>query len=413
MKIGLRILVRALTAPFWVVDWFLRTLSDRFGLSIPLFIALNAFRNKRRAALCVLSVAVSLALFVALLVILDFFVNPPEDAGSSLRIAVRNKVSLAAPLPVRQRAQILKVPGVEAVTALTYFGGKYKGEENTYFAQFGMDPDQLEAVFGEAKMPQEQLKAWIANRTSCIVGADTAKKYNLKIGEKFPLVGLIYPVDLDLTVVGIYKGTTDDRNVFFHQKYLDELLGDPGTVGMWWVKVRSAEEVPGAIDKINAAFANTSAEVLAETERAFQMDFISMMANVKVLISSICAVVVFALGLVSASTMSMAIRERLRELSVLKALGFRRHELFAFILAESFGLATVGFLIGGIGTALLFSVTDFSSISGGFLPASMIVTPRILGLAALVALGLGIISSLAPSITVARLTVVEGLKTLD
>lgn len=377
------------------------------------FILKNAFRNKRRAALCVLSVAASLALFVTLLVILDFFTNPPEDAGASLRIAVRNKVSLAAPLPIRQRPQILRVPGVEAVTSLTYFGGKFKGEENTYFAQFAMQPEQLEAVFGEAKMPHEQLEAWIANRTSCIVGVDTAKKYGLKVGDRFPLVGVIYPVDLDLTIAGIYQGTTDDRNVFFHQKYLDELLGDPGTIGMWWVKVRSADAVPAVIDAINATFANTSAEVLAETERAFQLSFIAMLANVKVLISSICAVVVFALALVSASTMSMAIRERLRELSVLKALGFRRHELFAFILAESFGLSAVGFLLGGGGTALLFAVTDFARLSGGFLPATLAVTPRILGLAALVATGLGVVSSLAPSVAVARLSVVQGLKTLD
>lgn len=377
------------------------------------FIIRNAFRNKRRAALCVLSVAASLALFVTLLVILDFFVNPPEDAGASLRIAVRNKVSIASPLPVRQRGQILKIPGVEAVTGLTYFGGKFRGEENTYFAQFAIEPEQLAAVFGEAQMPRERIDAWIADRTSCIVGVDTARKYGLQIGDKFPLVGVIYPVDLDLTVAAIYQGTTDDRNIFFHQKYLDELLGDPGTVGMWWVKIRSAGEVPAAIDAINAAFANTSAEVLAETERAFQMDFISMLANVKVLISSICAVVVFALALVSASTMSMAIRERLRELSVLKALGFRRHELFAFILAESFGLSVVGFLLGAGGTALFFTFTDFAALSGGFLPATMAVTPRIMGLAALVAVGLGIVSSLAPSLAVARLTVVEGLKTLD
>jgi putative ABC transport system permease protein len=382
-------------------------------MTIPGFIVKNAFRNKRRAALCVLSVAASLALLVTLLVILDFFVNPPEDVGSSLRIAVRNKVSLAAPLPVRQRAVIAKIPGVEALTPLSYFGGNYKSETSTYFAQFGMEPDQLEKVFGEAKMPRDQLEAWIANRTSCIVGADTAKRYNLKIGDKFPLVGVIYPVDLDLTIAGFYKGTTDDRNVFFHQKYLDELLGDPGTVGMWWIKARSAEEVPGVIDHINAAFANTSAEVLAETERAFQMDFISMMANVKSLIAYICSVVVFALVLVSASTMSMAIRERIRELSVLKALGFRRHELFAFILAESFGLAVIGFILGVGGICTAFASVDFSAASGGFLPSTLSATPHIIGIAALVAVGLGIVSSLAPALSVARLSVVEGLKTLD
>ena len=381
-------------------------------MTIPGFIVRNAFRNKRRAALCVLSVAASLFLLVSLLVVLNEFTNPPEDVGSSLRIAVRNKVSLATPLPVRQRPIIAKIPGVEAITALSFFGGLYKGEENTYFAQFGIDPELLERVFGEAKLPPDQLDAWIANRTACIIGIDTAKRYNVQIGDKFPLVGQIYPVDLDLTVAGIYKGTTDDRNVFFHQKYLDELLGDPGTVGMWWIKARSAEEVPGVIDRINAAFANTSAEVLAETERAFQLGFISMWANIKVLISSICSVVVFALVLVSASTMSMAIRERLRELSVLKALGFRRHEITAFILAESFGLAAVGFLFGAGGAWLLFSSVDAPTLTGGLFPL-LDVTPRILGTAALVAATLGIVSSLAPAISIARLSVVEGLKTLD
>lgn len=376
------------------------------------FIIKNAFRNKRRAALCVLSVAVSLFLLVTLLVVLNEFTNPPEDAGASLRVAVRNKVSLASPLPVRQRVVIEKLEGVEAVTPLTFFGGKYKNEESTFFAQFGIQPDKLLAVFGEARMPQEQLDAWIANRSSCIIGSDTAKRYGLKLGDRLPLVGQMFPVDLDLTVAGIYKGTTDDRNVFFHQTYLDELLGDPGTVGMWWVKVRSPDEVAGVIDRINAAFANSSAEVLAETERAFQLSFVSMWGNIRILISSICSVVVFALVLVTASTMSMAVRERMRELSVLKALGFRRHELWAFILAESFGLSAVGFLLGAGGAWLLYSTIDAPTLTAGLFP-TLEVTPRILGISLLVAASLGIVSSIAPGLAITRMSVVEGLKTLD
>ena len=381
-------------------------------MTIPGFILKNAFRNKRRAALCVLSVASSIFLLVALLVVLNEFTNPPEDAGTELRIAVRNKVSLATPLPVRQRALIEKIPGVEAVTALSYFGGNYRGEDTTFWAQFAIEPEQLLAVFGEANLPREQLDAWIANRTSCIVGVDTAIRYGIKIGDRLPIVGTYYPVDLDLVVVGIYEGTTDDRNVFFHHKYLDELLGDPGSVGMWWVKARSADDVPRVIDAINAAFANTSAEVLAETERAFQLGFVSMWANIKVLISSISSVVVFALLLVTASTMSMAIRERLRELSVLKALGFRRHELFAFILAESFGLAAAGFLLGAGSAWAIFSGIDAPTLTGGLFP-TLDVTPRILGAGAVVAALLGVVASLAPSFSVARLSVAEGLKTLD
>src|SRR5439155_15052952 len=114
------------------------------------------------------------------------------------------------------------------------------------------------------------------------------------------------------------------------------------------------EEVPRVIERINKAFANTSAEVRAETERAFQMSFVSMWGNIKVLITAICSVVVFTLVLVSGSTMSMAIRERFRELAVLKALGFQRRELFAFILAESFGLAMLGAVFGAGGAWVLY-----------------------------------------------------------
>jgi putative ABC transport system permease protein len=376
------------------------------------FIIKNAFRNKRRATLCTLSVAMSMFLLVTLLVALRELTQPAEDVGSSLRIAVRHKVSLASPLPVRQRVIIAKLPGVAAVTPLTFFGGRFRNEEATLFAQFAMDPEILAQVFGEAKMPRDQLEAWIADRTSCIVGVDTATRYKLKIGDRLTFIGQYFPVDVEVKIAGFYKGTTDDRNVFFHQKYLDELMGNPGTVGMWWVRAASPEVVPAVIDRINAAFANSSAEVLAETERAFQLSFISMWANIKILIGSVCSVVVFALSLVTASTMSMAVRERLRELAVLKALGFRRHELLVFILAESFGLAMLGCLLGAGGAWALYTFGNVPQLTGGFFPY-LEVTPRILGRAALVAALLGVVSSLSPWLAVARQSVVEGLRTLD
>ena len=161
---------------------------------------------------------------------------------------------------------------------------------------------------------------------------------DLKVGDKMRFTGTFYPVNLDLKIAAVFQGTVDDRGVFFHHKLLDELMGDPGTVGTWYIRVASAEVANNVIARVNKAFENTAAEVRAETERAFQMSFISMLGNVKLLIGSISSVVVFTLMLVTVSTMSMAIRERFRELAILKALGYRRTELFSFILAESFGL---------------------------------------------------------------------------
>ena len=382
-------------------------------MNLPGFIIRNAFRNKRRLALSVSSVAASLFLLITLQVALRELTNPINDEGSSLRIIVRNKVSLAQPLPARQLQTLERIPGIVAVSPFSFYGGLYKGDEKfTSFAQFAVDPARTQLLLADAKISKAQTEAWIADQTSCIVGQMTADRYGLKLGDRMQFTGQIYPCDLELKIAGIYHGTADDRNVIFHQKYLDELLGNPGTVGTWWVRAASAAEVPLVTERINRAFANTSAEVRAESERAFVLGFVSMWANIKTLIGGISIVVIFALLLVTVSTMSMAIRERFRELAILKALGFRRRELFAFILAESFGLAMGGAIFGAGGAWVVYHLLNIQKLTNGLF-IRFEVTPRMMGLAFSVAALLGVLAAIAPMFTVARTSVVQGLKTLD
>jgi putative ABC transport system permease protein len=381
-------------------------------MTVSTFILKNALRNKRRATLSVLSVAVSLFLLVTLLVGLRELTLPVEDAGAALRVAVRNKISIANLLPARQRPIIERIDGIDAVTPFTWFGGKYKNEESMTFAQFAMDPKKLRYIFGEAKMDQAGYEVFESERNACVIGRITAEKFKLKVGDKFTLESTVYPVTLDFKIAGIYSGTADDRNMLFRQDYLDESSGVNGMVGMWWLKVRSAEDMPQVLEKVNKAFENTSAEVRAETERAFQLSFISMWGNIRLLVMLISSAVVFTLLLVSTSTMSMAIRERFRELAILKAIGFRRRELFAFILAESFGLAMAGALLGVGGAYCLFTFGDVSKLTNGLFPYFE-VTPKIVGIGVSVAALLGIAASIMPSVAAAKMSVVEGLKTLD
>jgi len=382
-------------------------------MNLPGFIIRNAFRNKRRLALSVSSVAASLFLLITLQVALRELTNPINDEGSSLRIIVRNKVSLAQPLPARQLQTLERIPGIVAVSPFSFYGGLYKGDEKfTSFAQLAVDPARAQLLLADAKIPKAQTETWIADQTSCIVGQMTTDRYGLKIGDRMQFTGQIYPCDLELKIAGIYHGTADDRNVIFHQKYLDELLGNPGTVGTWWVRAASAAEVPLVTERINRAFANTSAEVRAESERAFVLGFVSMWANIKTLIGGISIVVIFALLLVTVSTMSMAIRERFRELAILKAIGFRRRELFAFILAESFGLAMGGAIFGAGGAWMVYHLLNIQKLTNGLF-VMFEVTPRMMGLAFSVAALLGVLAAIAPMFTVARTSVVQGLKTLD
>ncbi len=427
------------------------------------FIIKNALRNKRRATLSILSVAVSLFLLVTLQVALRELTLPPEDVGAALRVVVRSKISIANQLPARQRAIIERIPGVEAASPFSWFGGKFKNEENVTFAQFAMDPKLLRTIFGEAKMSFAEYEAFEKDQVGCILGKVTADKYKLKIGDRVTLTSIIYPCTLELKIDGIYSGTIDDRNMLFHHKYLDEACGNGGWVSTWWVKVRSIGEMQAVTEAINKAFANSSAEVRAETERTFQLSFISMWGDITFFIATISLAVGLALLFVTASTMSMAIRERLRELAVLKAVGFRLQELFMFILAESFGLAAAG-AVGGVGGAWLFYthtriasyVIGFGAVIlltlaagltrgrnwmavglslAGAAGCAMIgwqvythdsitkmtngilltfeVTPQIIGVGMAVAAALVLLACIAPAIAVARLSVVQGLKTLD
>src|SRR5881394_2086598 len=205
-------------------------------MTIGSFILKNALRNKRRAALSILSVAVSLFLLVTLQVALREITLPPEDVGAALRVAVRNKLSLANPLPARQLPIIEHTPGVEAVSPFSWFGGKYKNEENMTFAQFAMDAKKLRRIFGEARMTEAEYRDFEETKDSCILGKITADKYKLKVGDRITLDSTVYPCELTFKIAGIYSGTIDDRNMIFHQEYLDEACSTQGYVGMWWLK---------------------------------------------------------------------------------------------------------------------------------------------------------------------------------
>lgn len=381
-------------------------------MTLPSFVIKNALRNRRRALLTVISVAISCGLLVTLLTLQRELTIPPESEAASLRVIARNKVSLAQPLPAKQLATLDRIPGIVAVSPFSFFGGNFRDETVTSFAQFAVDPKRFQGLIVEGKITEGQYDDFIQDRNSCLVGADTIKRYNLKIGDRMKFTGTFYPVDLDLKIAAVFAGTVDDRGVFFHHKLLDELMGDPGTVGTWYIRVESAAVANDVIAQVNAAFENTAAEVRAETERAFQMGFVSMLGNVKMLVTLISGAVVFTLLLVTISTMSMAIRERFRELAVLKALGFQRRELFSFILAESFGLAAVGAVVGIGGVWALWTFLDLQALTKGFL-LYFEVTPRIMAWGAAVAALMGILSALPPARQVARMSVTEGLKTLD
>jgi putative ABC transport system permease protein len=375
------------------------------------FITRNALRNKRRFALTVGSVAVSLFLLTLLQVMLRGLTDPTPTADSAARLVVRHKVSLANMLFSKSRRTIESLPGVAACTRLIWFGGIYREEKN-FFPQFACDAEALFRVLSEAKIdPAERLR-FIQERSACVVGARTMARFGWKIGDRITLQGAMWPCDPELTIRGVFSGSLDDTMLFFHHTYFDELLGDKGFTGLFWLRAENARVVPELLERIDAAFAHSDTETKTETEHAFQLGFVSMLGNVKALIASISTVIVFTLLLVSGGTMSMVIRERRREVAILKALGFGASLVFGLLLAESSGLALAGTVLGCGSAWLALHAVDLQQFSHGLF-VTFSVSPNILLRGMMAGVALGILSCLGPAWGSVRRSVAEGLRMPD
>ena len=380
-------------------------------MTLPGFILRNALRNKRRLTLTVFSVAVSLFLLTGLQVVLRGLTDPATTEEAALRIVVRHKVSLANMLLTKYKARLERMPGVKACTKLLWFGGIYQDEKN-FFPQFACDAGALFNVMVDARIDPQQLDHFIKQRTACVVGRKTMERFGWRIGQKITLAGAMWPCNPELEISGTFIGGVDESSLYFHHEYFDELLGTPGITGLFWIRAQNTEAVPGLIEAIDAEFANSEAETITETEHAFQIGFVSLLGNLKLLIGSISTVIVFTLVLVTAGTMSMAIRERVREIAILKTLGFGGARVFALILAESFGLAMAGGLLGCAGAWAALHLVDIYKVSRGLFVSfdlTLQILARSLGVAAL----LGVLSCVFPACASMKRSVVDGLRTVD
>jgi len=375
------------------------------------FVRKNVFRNKRRSILTVLSIGFSLLLLTFMMTIWRTFYIDQGSAESTQRIIVRNKVSLVFSIPLHYRERIRALPGVKNVVPERWFGGTYKDpNKDKQFAQFGTDPQELFSVYRDFQMPPDQLQAWQKDRAGCVVDAELAKQNGWKIGDRIFLKGTIFPMDLELTLRGIYTAPANTLSLYFNNTYLEEAY-EPikGAVGFYAVLADSAENVPVVAKAIDETFRNADRATKSESEKAFGLGWIAMMGNVKAFILSICGAVVFATLLVSANTIAMSIRERTREVAVLKTLGFTQRTVLGLFIGEAMGVAAVGGLLGILATpALIWFMSQ--SPQGGFFFSNIKITVSIVLVAMLAAATVGFLSAVIPAYNASRGNIVDGLR---
>jgi putative ABC transport system permease protein len=368
----------------------------------------NLFRKKLRTALTVGSFAVALFLFGLLAVVRGAFHQGVDVAGVD-RLVIINKVSIIQPLPFSYKDRLLQIPGVKYVTFASWFGGVYQDERN-FFAIFAIDRDTFRSVFPEYVIVEDQWKAFNEDREGAIVGEGLAKRFGWKLGDRIPIKGTIFPGTWEFNIRGIYQGkrTQDDVSQFwFRGDYLEERKPyAKGMAGWYTLRVNTPDDAVRVAKAVDETFANSPWETKTETERAFAAGWVKQMGNIEVLILSIGSVVFFTLLLVTGNTMAIAVRERIREFAVLKAIGYPDVSLLLLVLAESLAIAALG---GALGLVLAKSFTLRGDPTGGLLPF-FYLPPQAIAAGLALSLAVGAISGLTPAISAMRLRVVDALR---
>ena len=375
------------------------------------FVIRNSFRNKRRSILTMLSIGFSLLLLTVMMTIWRSFYMDQGAPDSAKRVITRHRVSLTFLLPTYYRDKIRSQPGVVAIVPMTYFGGIYKDDrpENS-FAQFATDPSEYMKVASDKIVPADQLLAWQRDRAGAMVDVELAKKFGWKIGDRITLQGTFLAVNPELTIRAIFSMDPPPRTLYFHTAYLEEAIPwFKGQAGFFDTRVASADDVPQVSAAIDDMFRNSPSPTKTESEHAFKLSFVAMLGNVKAFILSICAAVVFAILLVSANTMAMSIRGRTREVAVLKTLGFTASNVLSLFVGEAVALSLAGGVLGIVAAAGVIQLFSHSPVGIG-ISNGLTVTVPTMGVALLVAAGVGFFSACLPAYNAARMNIVEGLR---
>ncbi|HEY0872796.1 MAG TPA: FtsX-like permease family protein [Vicinamibacterales bacterium] len=374
----------------------------------------NLMRRKLRTFFTFMSVFIAFLLFGVLMAIRAAFSMGVEIAGAD-RLMMIHKVSLIQLLPRSYMERIRAVDGVTDVSHANWFGGYYQDQSN-FIANMAVDPESWLRIYPEFELPEEQKKAWIGNRMGAIVGIDTAERFGWKVGDRVPLISPIYRKPdnspWEFVIEGIYDSPvqgTDKTQFFFHWEYVNQALQDtPFADHVGWYVIRVAD--PASSDKlagrIDALFANSSAETKTATEKAFIQAFASQVGDIGGIMMAIAALVMFFILFVTGNAMAQSIRERTSELGVLKTLGFTDGRILRLVLMEAALLAGSG---GAAGLAAAWAITSQGDPTGGFLPAFYFPVRDLIiggGLVAILAFGAGAL----PAFQASRLQITTALR---
>lgn len=372
----------------------------------------NLGRKRVRTALTLASVIIAFLLFGLLQTMNAALTGGAELAGVD-RLMTIHKVSLIQPLPSSYLNRIRGVEGVKIATSRDWFGGIYQDDRNQ-IAAFAVEPELFFEVYPEYSLPEEQKAAWIADRAGIIVGESIAARFGWKVGDQIALRSNIFSnkngtTAWDFNVAGIYAAANGDlSSVYFHYEYFNESRTfGKDNIGYVVMRIDDPDRATEIAAKVDALFANSSAETKTSTEKAFVQAFANQLGNIGALIAWVASAVFFTMLLVTANTMGQSIRERINEIGVMKTLGFSNGTVTSLVLGEAILITALGGFIGLALAALL--ANGLAAAVQQFFP-TLGMPARAWTIGTVLIVVLGALAAILPCLQAFRLKIVDALR---
>jgi putative ABC transport system permease protein len=374
----------------------------------------NLFRKKLRAWLMIISILVAFLIFGMLASFYRAF-TAGEDAAAADRLVIVNKINFTQPLPIAYFNRVRAMEGVRQVAHLNWFGGYYQEPKN-FLIVFAVEPQNYMDVYGnDLDIPADMRQAFLRERTGALVGEAMARKWGWKVGDRVPIGSNIFSQrngsrTWDMTIVGIMKAKTqqmDTNFMAFQYGYFDETRSFGKDQIGWMVLQTTSPSVNNKVAKaIDASFANSPYETATDTEKAFNKAFVAQIGNIALIMTLVVGAAFVTILMIVGNTMALTIRERTREIGVLKTLGFSGARILRMVLGESVLLAMLGGIPGlAIAAFIAFMLRENLS---NFIPG-FAMTPGIAAAGIAMILALGLITGIIPALNAMRLRIAAAL----
>ena len=379
-----------------------------FGLIVQ-----NLRRKAFRTSLMVVAIFIAFFIF-GMLGSFNKVFNAGVDLSAANRLVTVNKINFTVAMPYAYINRVRAIEGVEVASWANWFGGYYQDPTN-FVQAFAVDPESWLQAYPELIVAPEDRSAFLSDRASVLIGEAVATQYGWEKGDLIPLSSNIFSQaggdnTWQLNVAGTFQGADTQAQtnyVIFHWENFNETVTFGNDQIGWMVVATSSPDINDqVINAIDSQFANSSAETETTTEEAFSKAFIAQIGNIGLIVSSVVGAAFATILMIVGTTMVMAVRERTKEIAVMKTLGFTSPRISRLVIGESLLLTLIGGLLG-IGASWL-AITVLASAVAGILPGFALMPDTVLIAVGLMVL-LGLITGAAPAYNALNIKIAEAL----